>query len=174
MRNTPAWGENFDTTRLCLMIVFNSTGYKNSLLFFLFKLWTISIHFPCLGWIITEFFTFAIKTFFSPIWHEYPPPSFLHFCIPCQSINYSLLLSHLFSTLISDLLSTNDLLILIFPVHCIFSRDAALVLVDVLRSLDVLLGLLVLGFYWLRCFLPCFNTICLWPFYFNPRTDRIN
>jgi hypothetical protein len=36
-----------------------------------------------------------------------------------------------------DLLSTNDLLILILPVHSIFFRDAALVLVDDLLSLDV-------------------------------------
>ena len=49
----------------------------------------------------------------------------------------------LVSTLNSDLLSTNDLLILILPVCCIFSRDAVLVLVDVLLSLqDELLGLL--------------------------------
>ena len=39
-RDTPAWGENLDTTRLCSMIVFNNTGNKDkSLLLFYFN-WT--------------------------------------------------------------------------------------------------------------------------------------
>ena len=52
------------------------------------------------------------------------------------------LLPTLLSTLNPDLLFTTDLLILIPPVLCSISRDAALVLVEVLHSLDVLLGLL--------------------------------
>ena len=47
----------------CLYLVI--LELKKSLLFFLFKLWTLTgIHFPCLGWITTVFLTFAIKTFF--------------------------------------------------------------------------------------------------------------
>ena len=64
-RSAPALGENLDTSRFRSMFVFSNTGIKKSLLFFLFKLWTLTgIHFPCLGWITTVFLTFAIKTFF--------------------------------------------------------------------------------------------------------------
>ena len=35
--NDPAWGENLDTIRLQSMIIFNSTGYKKSLLFILIQ-----------------------------------------------------------------------------------------------------------------------------------------
>ena len=42
---TPAWGENLETTRFRLMIVFNNTGNKISLLFFLIQLQTLIFDF---------------------------------------------------------------------------------------------------------------------------------
>ena len=124
--NTPAWSENLDTTRLSSMIVFNSTGFKKSLLFFWFKLQTIGIHFPCLSWSITVFFTNDTQ------WHESPLFSFfiltslsVHIPFPHLALLPDLLfdlLSFKLSTLNPDLLSSAELLNLILPVLCNFSK----------------------------------------------------
>ena len=132
---------------------------KKALLLFLFKLQTlIGIHFPFLAGSIIKFLTFVIKTFFSPMawifffrfigvlvvrvtttlpsgstscpasWSTYWPTSWptswpTFYCVSWLVV----------------------LLILILPVHSIFFRDAALVLVDDLLSLDVRLLLVDRG-----------------------------
>ena len=143
------------------MIVLNNTGNKKSFLLFLFKVQT-SIQFPCLDGGIFEFFTFVIKTFFSPM--AWINPSFPFPLL--SSLSVHLLFSHLsllpalLPGLSPDLLPAYFLLsiltccqltilILILPVRFIFSGWCS-ALTWCTPSAHWMWS------HWLRVFLPCF------------------